>query len=116
MTTCGLTRSICMFGPLDPRPNAGPDQYRIRPGNPDLNGARRRIFAFLREPAPSDIEHPIPVVPNRDFVPTQQGFEYMTIGQDAFVILTLASCNYLGADAGRRLVVRWDDPQLSPKP
>jgi hypothetical protein len=121
----GLTRSICMFGPLDPKLGA-PDlvnsrdkvasPLRGRPGNADLNGTRRRIFAFLREHAPSEIEHALPIVPNRDLVPAQQGFEYFTVGQDAFVILTLASCNYLGADSGRRLIVRWDDPQLVPPP
>jgi Flp pilus assembly protein TadG len=121
----GLTRSICMFGPLDPKlgdptPAASRDPVasplRGRPGNPDLNNGRRRVFAFLREPVPSEIEHPLPIVPNRDFVPNQQGFEYFVVGQDAFVILTLASCNYLGADNGRRLIVRWDDPQLVLKP
>ncbi len=110
----GLTRSICAFGPLTPRPGSGPDALRPRASNPDPMGNPRRIFAFLREA--NGVETAIPAVQNRDLVPAQQGFEYMSDASGAFVILTLASCNALGADATRRLVVRWDDAQLVPAP
>ena len=112
----GLTRSICAFGPLTPRPlTAGTDAFRLRPPVRNPGQDPRRVFAFLREQ--NGQETPIPFVPNRDLVPTAPGFEYATnVDNESFVILTLASCNQLGADATRRLVVRWDEPQLIPPP
>ena len=106
-----LTRSICAFGPLKPRPGTGlhaqmrPRGSRIRP---DLNP--RRIFAFLKW---GTKEVKIPKVKNRDTNPLQRGWEYYTDPKgDVYVILSLQSCNDLGANAVNRLVVRWGEPAL----
>jgi hypothetical protein len=109
-----FTKSICAFGPLDPGPGAAAKDCRPRAVNPNLAGPPQRIFAFLRYP--NSAEAVIPRVPNRDAVPTQQGFEYVENAQGSFVVLTLASCQSLGKDPFRRLAVRWDDPQLVDTP
>ncbi len=107
----GLTRSICAFGPLSPGPGAPPDTLRPRSTNGNLSGPPRRVFAFIREP--TGTEWSIPIVTNRDTIPsTQQGFEYFTDASGAYVILSLGTCNHLGENPDRRLVVRWDDAQL----
>jgi hypothetical protein len=110
----GLTRGICAFGPLDPGPGAPPDAVRIRPTQTDLVGPPRRVFAFLR--LANGVEVALPRVKNRDQRFNDPGFEYEVDATGAYVILTLRTCNDLGADANRRLVVRWDDAQLSPPP
>ncbi len=103
-----LTRIICTFGPLEPHPGSPADDFRLRPSNPHPPGPPQRIFAFLR--TPDGAEELIPKVEDRDI--KGPGFEYAEDDKGAFVILTLDSCNDLGADAEQRLVVRWDDPQL----
>jgi hypothetical protein len=112
----GLTRSICAFGPLSPAPlTAGADGPRLRAPIPDPSQDPRRIFVLRREPGGA--EHAIDMKPNRDLVPADEhGFEYMTVDDKSYVILTLASCNWLGSHADNRIVVRWDDPQLVPPP
>jgi hypothetical protein len=111
-----FTKSICAFGPLDPGPGAAAKDCRPRSVNPSLLGPPQRVFSFLRYP--SGQEAVIPRVPNRDLVPNAQGFEYVVNEKGSFVVLTLASCQALGKDPLRRLVIRWDDPQLveAPRP
>ncbi len=109
-----FTKSVCAFGPLDPGPGAPPKDCRPRRVLPNLAGPPPRVFAFLRYPSGGEL--PIRPVPNRDAVPHEQGFEYVVNEKGAFVVLTLASCQALGKDPLRRLVIRWDDPQLVDDP
>ena len=113
-----LTRLICTFGPLDPAPGEHPvrdernrrlDPPVLRPVRGDLL-APQRVYAFVRHPNGAEIY--IPRVENRDDLPRNAGFEYLSSPAGSFVVLTQASCNQLGADPRRRLVVRWDDAQL----
>ncbi len=113
-----LTRSICTFGPLDPAPGAPADAVRMRRGVLGLMGPPRRVHAHLRNV--NGQETVIPSVPARDLVPEQPGFEYLLQEKNgqrrAYVILTRTSCNQLGSHVANRLVVRWDEAQLSPLP
>ena len=81
-----LTRVTCAFGPLPLFSSTSAPSVYIR----DVNGD----------------EIMIPQVANRDTV-SSAGFEYQIKGNDARVILTMKSCNDLGATPRRRLVVRW---------
>lgn len=116
MFIAGLTRAICAFGPLEPGAGTAADAWRPRPVTPDLLRPRQRIFTFVREPDGSDTAVPLLADNDRDRHPTDPGFEYWrdaARGED-WVILTQASCQYLGLDGRRRVVVRWDDAHLIP--
>lgn len=116
MFIAGLTRAICAFGPLRPGAGAAADAWRPRPVAPDLLNPRQRIFTFVREPDGSETAVPLLGDNDRDRHPTDPGFEYWrdaARGED-WIILTLASCQYLGLDGRRTVVVRWDDAHLIP--
>lgn len=112
-----LTRSICAWGPLHPRPGTGYHNVRRpRPNGSRLNliKPKQRIFAFIRYPGGKEIR--IPMVSDRNSKPLKPGWEYHIDSKgDAHVILSIKSCNDLGGSAARRLVVRWDDPVLVSK-
>ena len=110
-----LTRSICAWGPLHPRPGTGYDKVRRPRGsrkNPTKSGGKpQRIFAFIRHPGGKEVR--IPLVKNRNTAPLKSGWEYYVDPKgDAHVILSIKSCNEMGKSPQRRLVVRWDDPVL----
>ncbi len=117
-----LTRSICAFGPLSPRPGTGYHVVRRPRPNGAPVGNRKdprkptlRIYAFIRDTA-SGLEDRIPMVKNRDAAPLKPGWEYYKDPKgDVRIILSIKSCNDLGVSPNRRLVVRWDDPVLVSK-
>ncbi len=122
----GLSRSICSFGPLDPGPGAPADALRLRAGSPVLNNPaiqvadprQQRVFAYILEPN-GVTERRLRMVPNRDTVndPSVFAFQYLLDPSgDAWVVLNLPACNYLGMDPERTVVVRWDDAQLTGRP
>jgi len=116
MFITGLTRAICAFGPIRPGAGAAADAWRPRPVAPDLMNPRQRIYTFIRETNGDDTAVPLLPDNDRDRHPTDPGFEYWhdaARGED-WIILTLATCQYLGLDGRRRVVVRWDDAQLIP--
>jgi Flp pilus assembly protein TadG len=116
MFISGLTRALCAFGPIRPGAGAAADAWRPRPVAPDLLNPRQRLYTFIRETNGNDTAVPLLADNDRDRHPTDPGFEYWrdaALGED-WIILTLATCQYLGLDGGRRVVVRWDDAQLIP--
>ena len=116
-----LTRSICAFGPLYPRPGTGHHAVRRPRLDNSVVGNRSnplkptlRAYAFIRHATGKEVR--IPLVKNRDTAPLKAGWEYYKDAKgDVRVILSIKSCNDLGVDLNRRLVVRWDDPVLVSK-
>jgi hypothetical protein len=106
----GLTRGVCAFGPLSPASGAPAQAGRSRSTRDDLQGPPRRVFAFIREA--DGQERALPFVDNHPLEKAGPGFEYSKSPSGDYLILTLRSCNDLGADPRRRLLVRWDDAQL----
>jgi len=111
----GVASGVCAFGPLDPGLGSGPDQFRLRgiPSDRDLTSPQR-VYVYIREGNGS--ETPVRMVPDRVTAFNQLGFEYVVDNGEAFVVLTLEGCRYLGLDANREVIVRWDDAQLAPRP
>ena len=107
-----LADGACTFGPLSPAPGSGADEYRLRGTRPDLVDPRLRVFAFLRSGSTEDVLTYVskPRAQNNE---TGDKFGYFVDEGDGFVVLNRDTCAKLGADANRRLVVRWDDAQLT---
>lgn len=77
-----MTRRICSVGPLVPAPSSA-----------------QKVSVFLQSP--------LSRVSNVDLVPTSPGYEVRTTKTGTFVLLTLHSCEALGSDPKKRVVVRW---------
>ena len=105
-----MVTSLCAWGPLK-LPSAA---YSIRDPMSDPSKNPRRLFAFLWDPIAGEMA--LPMVTNIDTVPKSHAFQHCSppnCPPGNWVILSRHSCQYIGANAKRRLIVRWDQPQLS---
>jgi hypothetical protein len=98
-------RSICTWGPL----KEPTDAFRAPMANPSINP--RRLFVYLQDPVGGEVA--IPMVTNVENSPGSHSFQYYKSGSDRYVIISRKSCTFLGANPKRRLIVRWDQPQLA---
>ncbi|MBK8480161.1 MAG: VWA domain-containing protein [Proteobacteria bacterium] len=116
MFIAGLTRAICAFGPLVPGAGAPASARRPRAVTPNLLTPRQRVFTFIRQPNGNEVAVPLLADNDRDRHPRDPGFQYWrdAVRGEDWVILTERSCQFLGGDGARTVVVRWDDAQLIP--
>lgn len=114
-----LIRVLCSWGPLVPGPGAPSDTYRPRPGVANLLPPKRRVYVYLWDQK-SATEIPIPYWSNATTQPNDHGFQTLVqtggVKPGTYITLTQRSCNWLGADPTRRIIVRWDDAQLVKPP
>ena len=100
-------RSICTWGPL--KEPIYDHRLRAPMTNPSINP--RRLFAYLWDPVGGEVA--IPMVSNVENSPGSHSFQYYKSGSHRYVIISRKSCTFLGANPKRRLIVRWDQPQLA---
>jgi len=109
-----VVRSICTWDKLKIRPGAPPDAYRLRRGISNPDGAIQRLFAFLWDPVGG--ETPLVKVTDTTKFPNANAFEVVKNAGDYHIALSRRACEYMGKNPSRRLIVRWDQPQLSKDP
>lgn len=83
-----MTRRICSIGPLTPGPKRA-----------------QKVVALARARAEPD--RGLRRLRNVDLNPHLQGFELRRAAEGTFVLLTRASCRWLGEDPRRQVIVRW---------